>query len=218
MKKLLFTALCIVVVLSMLVISAGAQENSVDEQLERLNDLAEMLIAGTLPTPFNADGTSLEIPNINLIAFDGYTFTIGLEFAGIPADQALIAYAVSLDTPLLPKDFVLPDICPVWGDDRRANQAEDRAFALLRMGNMITVDTRGMMTAGHPLNATGARFFTTAHIGSSINGRNVFHTLIPGTRIGTVESSFFAGGSERPNARKSRCIRQPNAYGLAVGW
>lgn len=45
-----------------------------------------------------------------------------LSFANIPKEHAVIAYAVSMDTPLLPCDFELSGIFTAWGDDLSAGR------------------------------------------------------------------------------------------------
>jgi len=115
-----------------------------------------------------------------------------LGFSGIRSENIVIGYGIFQRTPPLPYGSPLPEYCPVWGDSlvEIQNDALHMPFAVLHMGNRVRVDGFGHSTVGHPLNSNGTRFFSSFHVTSIINGRNVFLYSIP-VRVGTVANSIF---------------------------
>ena len=118
-----------------------------------------------------------------------------LSFTGIPKDNAFIAYSVILRTPLLPCDYVVTGICPVWGYDRTPVQYDERATPAnssvnLRMGNLFWIDGVGTGTIGNQRNSAGSSFNAALHSANRV-GLDVFLNVNRTFQIGRVSRSVF---------------------------
>jgi len=128
-----------------------------------------------------------------------------LEYTGMRSDMVDIGLSVFLPTPLLSMDYVISDICPVWGDGRPIETHESYSSDLnmaasssrvLHMGDMVAIGNYGRVTVGHPFFA-GVGFFTAIHRNianptSIIAWADRVQTGIPsGTAVGFVQRSVY---------------------------
>jgi len=123
-----------------------------------------------------------------------------LSFAGIPYSMAEVGFVIIQDIPLLPMDYIITDICPIWGDERNTPSDEyniDAAYARnvpVRMGQLVGIAGRvgGVATIGHPFSASNSsRFFTSTHL--NLNPASPGDTVyLGGIPIGHLRSSVYA--------------------------
>jgi len=112
-----------------------------------------------------------------------------LSFANIPSEHAVIGFAVRMNTPLLPYDYEISGICPVWGDDlsdignvspgENPIDADDRYPAEMnmtemRMGRLISIHGTGTMTIGHPRQGGRSFFYCTTSNNATRNSSDIF--------------------------------------------
>ena len=133
---------------------------------------------------------SLQAPPTEVVEFI-------LSFAGIPYDMAEVGFSIVFDIPLLPADYIITGVCPVWGDERNVLSDEHSIYATYtrnipaRMGQLAHIAGIGTGTLGHPSSTSNSsRAFSSIHRNLHFPGNSVSigRSGTPGQLRGSIQN------------------------------